>query len=212
MRRLKIEVGQRFGRLRVVRETDRAIYSSGQTHRMFVVLCDCNQELSVLLGSLRSGNTVSCGCYSRELTAALKPGTRHGMSHTPTHKSWLSMRERAAGKSADKARNYQSRGITICERWATFENFLADMGERPRGTTLDRIDNDGNYEPSNCRWADVKTQGTNRRTTRFVTLNGEQLSMTHAAAKLGFNYKTITDYGARRGWTLQQAIDYYASR
>jgi hypothetical protein len=134
------------------------------------------------------------------------------MSHTPTHNSWLAMRERINGNDENDARNYQSRGISICERWSIFENFLADMGERPKGTTLDRIDNDGNYEPGNCRWADAPTQGVNRRTTRFVTLNGERLCLLHAAARLGFHYTTIRDYAAHRGWPLQQAVDHYAAR
>lgn len=122
------------------------------------------------------------------------------------------MRERISGKYKKDTSNYQSRGITICERWSVFENFLADMGERPKNTTLDRIDNDGNYEPGNCRWADNVTQGVNRRTTRFVTLDGERLCLLHAAARLGVNYKTIIDYGERRGWALQRSVDHYAAR
>jgi hypothetical protein len=195
-----------------MREIDRLTHPGGQTHRMFVVICDCGQWFDVMLASLRSGNTVSCGCYSREVTSALKPGTRHGMSHTPTHKSWLAMRERVSGKYAKDVRNYSSRGITICERWSVFENFLADMGKRPKRTTLDRIDNDGDYEPGNCRWADQMTQSLNRRTTRFVMLDGERLCMLRAAAKLGFHYSTITGYAKKRGWPLQQAVDHYASR
>lgn len=210
-KRLTIETGQRFGRLRIVRETNPATTPSGQIQRRFVVVCDCGQQFDVLLASLRSGNTVSCGCYSREVTSALKPGVLHGMSHTRTHKSWLAMRERVSGKYEKDVRNYQSRGITICERWSVFENFLADMGERPKGTTLDRIDNDGNYEPGNCRWADAMTQGVNRRTTRFVTMNGERLCLLHAAARLGVHYTTIVDRGDRLG-SLQQAVDHYAAR
>jgi hypothetical protein len=212
MKRLAIEAGQRFGRLRIVRETARTVHPSGQTHRTFIVFCECGQRLAVPLGSLRSGNTVSCGCYSREVTSALKPGTRHGMSRTRTHKSWMSMHERVSGKYKKDTSNYQSRGITVCERWSVFENFLADMGERPKGKTLDRIDNDGNYEPGNCRWADNVTQGVNRRTTRFVMVGKERLCLLHAAGRLGVHYKTIIDYGERRGWSLQQSVDHYAAR
>lgn len=209
MRRLEIETGRRFGRLQVVRETDRFIHPSGQTHRMFIVRCDCGRKLKVMLGSLRSGNTLSCGCFKREATSLLKPATRHGWSGTPTHKSWGAMLERGGGKDA---RNYRSRGITVCERWLVFENFLADMGERPIGTTLDRIDNDGNYEPGNCRWADHMTQSLNKRTTKFVVLDGEQLCLLHAANRLGFHYSTIRDWSERRGWPLQQAVDHYAAK
>src|SRR5580765_5429366 len=211
-KRLEIEVGQRFGRLRVMRETSHSTAPSGQTQRRFVVLCDCGRKFTVLLGSIRSGNSTSCGCYSRELTSARKPMFRHGMSRTPTHKSWLSMWERISGKYEKDARNYQSRGITICERWSVFENFLADMGERPKGTTLDRIDNEGNYEPGNCRWADNVTQGVNRRTTRYVMVDGVRLCLLHAAARLGVHYTTIVGRSEHHGLSLQQAVDHHANK
>lgn len=196
----------------MIHETDRAISPSGQTHRMFLVICDCGQELAVLLGSLRSGNTLSCGCHKRELSSARKPRLRHGMSRTPTHRSWSAMQERVSGRYKNDANNYRSRGITLCERWLVFENFLADMGERPEGTTLDRIDNDGPYSPENCRWADDVTQGVNRRTTRLVALDGKQMCLLHAATELGVHYTTIVGRAERHGLSLQQAVDHYAAK
>lgn len=122
------------------------------------------------------------------------------------------MQERVSGRYKNDANNYRSRGITLCERWLVFENFLADMGERPEGTTLDRIDNDGPYSPENCRWADDVTQGVNRRTTRLVALDGKQMCLLHAATELGVHYTTIVGRAERHGLSLQQAVDHYAAK
>lgn len=119
----------------------------------------------------------------------------HGMAcksnPEPTYTSWASMKTRCTNKNHKSFCRYGGRGITFCDRWAKFENFLADMGRRPDGTTLDRIDCNGNYEPSNCRWATPKQQMENQRSTRFVECFGERLTISDWSKRFGVDKESI---------------------
>jgi hypothetical protein len=134
--------------------------------------CECGTEKAVRSNGVRRGLIVSCGCHKNELArqrgvACAKHGcARHNGEANPTYTTWVAMLARTTNAARHNFKYYGGRGIAVCERWKSFENFLADMGERPAGTTLDRIDVNGNYEPGNCRWADAKTQIANRRISK----------------------------------------------
>jgi hypothetical protein len=144
-------IGKRFGRLLVI------AYAGG---RKWSCVCDCDARSIIDARSLRRGDTKSCGCLRRDRL------TKHGMCGTPEYQSWRGMRKRCFDPGQVYYKDYGGRGITICEEWLSFEGFFADMGERPTGCSLDRIDPNGNYEPSNCRWATDYQQATENRRPR----------------------------------------------
>ena len=138
----------------------------------WVCLCDCGKVTLVRGEDLRRRFTRSCGCLLKEKTRILgKSNKIHGQTGTPTWLSWQALLSRCFYEKNKDYYNYGGRGITVCERWHNYENFLNDMGIRPLNHTLDRINSDGNYEPNNCRWATPKEQATNRRRTNHVKRN-----------------------------------------
>ena len=131
---------------------------------------------------------------------------KHGMYRTPTHITWKSMLHRCLKTDHEQYGNYGARGITVCERWLRFTNFLADMGERPSGMTLDRIDTYGNYEPGNCRWATAKTQRQNsRQRIHWITHNGDTLCLLDWSRKLGIRANHIR-WRIAQGWPTERAL------
>ena len=174
-KRIEINPGERYNRLTIICEVEAHIQPSGQKQRKVKCVCDCGNIVDVTLSLLRRGHTKSCGCYQKEIIKKMsicnKYGSlksKHRMCNTSEYRSWNSMKERCLNKNYIKYNLWGGRGITICDRWLnSFENFYADMGPKPGPEySLDRINNNGNYEPSNCRWATPKEQVNNRRISR----------------------------------------------
>src|SRR5262249_52557802 len=137
-----------------------AIAPRQNRHEMWECQCDCGRTKVVRAENLKRGSVVSCGCYRAQL---LKKHGMAGDKETRTYASWRGMIDRCTNPGAANYGNYGGRGIKVCERWRDFRNFLADMGERPKRKTLDRIDVNGNYEPGNCRWASPFEQARNKQ-------------------------------------------------
>jgi hypothetical protein len=167
MSRLRLDLtGQRFGRLTVVAldRVDRCTW--------WLCRCDCGKETVVRVSQLRDGKSFSCGCWRRVRAALLNLSHGHARagSHSREYNSWAQMIKRCTNPKVAGFAKWGGRGIRVCDRWKTLANFLADMGARPKGTSLDRFpNNDGNYEPGNCRWATAKQQANNRRGSRKKT-------------------------------------------
>jgi len=188
--------GQVFERLTVLGKSDRRDKSRVILWRC---LCECGNEIVARAASLKSGRVRSCGCWARERV------TTHGMTNTPTYKSWRSMLGRCRNPNDPAYHNYGGRGITVCERWNQFENFLADMGEMPEGLTIERGDNNAGYSPTNCVWATRTTQARNTRFNRMITFQGVTLCMKEWSERLGIPYVTLyTRFAA--GWSIERAL------
>lgn len=166
-------------------------------------LCECGSVGVVVTNKLRSGFSRSCGCLTAEVAGATSAS--HKMTGTATYRTWASMHQRCSNPKNKRWDDYGGRGIRVCDRWSLFENFLADMGERPRGASIDRIDNDGNYEPGNCRWASSHEQSRNKRTSRMLTLRGVTKCASDWAAQIGCQPTRIFTR-LRRGWTVERAL------
>jgi hypothetical protein len=184
--------GERFCRLSVI---DRAP-SDRKGNAAWHCVCDCGAKRTVLAQSLKSGATQSCGCLSKEILSSM---ATHGRSKDRDYKAWHGMVQRCTNPSHHKWPRYGGRGISICAEWMSFKGFIAGMGERPKGLTIDRINNDGNYEPENCRWATQKTQGSNRGNNRRFTIDGADMTLSDAARRYGISLSAVRGR-LSRGW------------
>lgn len=183
----------RFGRLTVV----------GPIKSAWICLCDCGTETTASGTALRRGQKTSCGCFHRERQ---HEATRtHGMRHSRTYTVWCNMIQRCKNPDNDAFKSYGGRGILVCEGWMQFEQFLADMGEAPSGLSIDRKNNDGDYEVDNCRWATDIEQARNTRANRNFTVSGKSQSLAAWCEESGQKYWTVHKR-LRMGWTIEHAL------
>lgn len=197
--------GLKFNRLSVVE----CVGCTPQRNSIWKCKCDCGNECRVVGSSLVNGTITSCGCYRRERTAAMGRKTRkHGMWNTPEYKTWQGIIQRCENKNGSAYDDYGGRGIKVCERWHQFENFLADMGKRPSPEhSIDRYpNNDGHYEPGNCRWATRKEQQRNRRNTTMVELNGVSKPLQQWAEETGICVETLYSRLFEAKWDVAVAL------
>lgn len=201
----KIDVtGQRFGRLKVLSDADKA----PTRRRRVLCVCDCGKEKIVDPRMLRRGHTTSCGCAQREAVSKAASASKRyevPVNKMPEYSTWLGMKKRCFNRNEPKYPIYGGRGISVCDRWLNdFGAFLFDMGKKPSlNHSIDRIDVNGNYYPENCRWATAKEQSLNKRNHILVEYDGKQLPLSEACRQAGVNYRSAV-YRHKNGHNWQQ--------
>ena len=198
----KDHTGKTFGRLTVLSFVGRT--KKGEA--LYLCKCKCGKEKVIKGPSMVSGQTVSCGCRKKEILHDTAYKHYHGKRNTRAFNTWCSMIQRCCNLNHTSYKEYGGRGITVCERWKEFISFFEDMGERPSGTQLERIDNNKGYFPENCCWASRKEQARNRRTTMFLALDGEIKPVEVWSEELGIDAPTIRARVSRWGWSDEEAL------
>ena len=193
--------GQKFGKLAVIQRI-----GSKDRKAVWRCRCDCENIVDVVGKDLRNGHTKSCGCLRVEQTS--KVHRTHGKSKSRLFSIWQAMLKRCYRNNNKDYKRYGGRGITVCEEWLKFEPFndWAVANGYKEGLTIDRIDTNGNYEPSNCRWATIKEQCNNRTNNSFITYNGKTQTITQWADELGINYRTLVGRVKRLHWSVEKAF------
>jgi len=192
-------IGERFGRLVI-----NAVVGSGPDKHIIVeCLCDCGGKTQVPLSRLKNKNigTKSCGCLTKIVN------TTHGKRSSKMYPIWIGMKQRCTNPKNKRYSDYGGRGITVCDSWQNFENFLADMGEAPEGLTIDRINNDGDYEPGNCRWISMKEQARNYRHNHILSYNGKEKPLVAWAEQYNIPYHTLKSRINKLHWPVDKALN-----
>lgn len=192
--------GKKFGMLTVLHPHGRDKWSK----LYWNCKCDCGNEHIVCGEHLKSGRTRSCGCFKKE-SVSLR-SIKHNLSHSSIYCIWHGMMQRCNNHKINSYKNYGGRGIKVCDKWLTFEGFYEDMGDRPDGMSIDRIDNNGNYCKENCKWSTPKEQANNRSNNRMLTLNGKTKNLTEWSKELGIHLTTIITRLDARHWSVEKAL------
>lgn len=196
--------GNRYGRLTVIREVERIRYASGNSHRVWECLCDCGNIIRCTTDRLRRGNTKSCGCLRKEITS--KKNYKHGGTKTKLYRIWDEMNGRCFCKTNKAYKNYGARGIRVCDEWrknfSLFRSWALSNGYQ-EGLTIERIDNNGNYCPDNCKWIPKSEQPKNRRNCHLITFNGKTQTLSEWSRELHVDRECVRNKEKILGdWTL----------
>ena len=189
-----IESGDKYNKLTAIRFVE----MRGKSQQYWLFHCDCGNE-KVLCANDVKRRTKSCGCFQS------KGNFKHGMKGTRTYASWKGIKERCLNKNCKDYKNYGGRGITICPEWLTFENFYNDMGKRPIGLSIDRINNNGNYCKENCHWATIEEQANNKRTNHLITYQGKTQTLAQWEKELEIS-RGIIRGRLKLGWSVEKAL------
>lgn len=199
-KRAKSLLGRKFDRLTPFGLV--AVTKNGDA--VWLCRCDCGTFIFAKATHLRMNKRRSC-CKDKLPWEPCYIRSKHGRSKTSVYRIWNTMLQRTLNENSVSYKDYGARGISVCERWCSFDNFYEDMGEPPKNYSLDRLNNDKGYYPENCEWRDRKTQARNTRSNRFIEVQGERMCTAEAAERFGFSPHTIIDR-LNRGWTPEEAV------
>lgn len=205
-RRCKVNlVRAQIGYLTVMSEEPPRIRANGRKERQYLCRCICGKELHIDYEVLRAHRQQSCGCLKSQLISQRK--TRHGLSHTKVHQTWIKLRQRCNNPTDPKYPDYGGRGITVCERWNnSFDAFYEDMGDPPSPqASIHRKDNDGPYSPENCQWATRREQANNTRASKMITFQGRTMTIAQWATAQGISTGTLWAR-LKSGWSIEHAL------
>ncbi|BAZ71379.1 hypothetical protein NIES4106_61760 (plasmid) [Fischerella sp. NIES-4106] len=191
--------GQIFGKLTVKGISHRHKHPSNCISIVWDCFCECGNTVKVFGKDLKKGNTLSCGCFK------LTHGLKHGLTNTPTYRCWSDIKTRCSNSKSRNYSNYGGRGITICDRWLSFENFLTDMGEVPNGYSIERIDNSKGYCPNNCKWASKSEQSINRRKQKDTTSRFKGVSLDKGSNR--WNTQIVQNYQIYRLGSFDSEVE-----
>ena len=195
-------MGQRFNNLLVIKEVDRNKYGT----RQWLCRCDCGNYIIETSNHITTGHTKSCGCY--KIKFAKQIFTKHGKKHTRLYNIWCGIKQRCYDVNSNNYKRYGARGIVVCDEWKndfmSFYNWAMNNGYQD-DLSIDRMDNNGNYEPCNCRWATIETQSNNKRSNHVVIYNGISKTVGQWSTDLNINYGTLLSR-LLRGWSVERAF------
>lgn len=196
-------IGRTFERFKVIADGPPKIFADGSSRTTSICLCNCGNQFTATNNALLTENTKSCGCWN--LHVAKTQHVTHGKSKSRIYYSWGAMVQRCTNPRDPAYENYGGRGIKVCERWMNAENFIVDMGDRPKGATIERIDNNGNYEPGNVRWATRTEQMRNTRRNRKFTFQGVTGTLNQLCETFHFDPR-LAKSRIDEGWSIEDAL------